>query len=212
MKPAQNSSEVYSAVGSDALSDFSNGVFGFAATLLITTITLPAIAPAHIETQLPTELMGLWPNIVAYILSFLNISSYWKLHSFTLMHVRLVDNKLVFLNILFLLSVTFLPLPTALMGKYGRLPLTNFIYGATLTVNYLFLFLTAFYAYKQRLVKSEPPFPAVLLLKKKLLFPLFAAILGTGFSLIYPRLSFLFYTVVILTHLIPFRHQEVVQN
>lgn len=212
MNATQNSSMSYSVVDFDSLSNFSTGIFSFAATLLIIGITLPAIPPEYAEAQLPNVLMALWPNIVAYTLSFLNISSYWKLHSFIFMHINHIDNKLVFLNTLLLLSATFLPFPTALMGKYGRFPITNFIYGATLTSNYLFLFLTAFYAYKQHLIKSDPPFPKDLLLKKKLALPLFAAVLGTVLSLFYPHLGFLFYTGVILTHFIPFHHGEDMKN
>lgn len=207
MRKVQDVPESLSVVNPDGLNDFSNNIFGFAATMLIIGITLPTIPDEHIEARMPSVLMGLWPNITAYILSFLNISSNWKLHNFTFMHINFIDNKLVLLNTLLLLSVTFLPFPTALMGKYDRLPIIVCIYGVTLTINYLLLFLTAFYAYKHHLVKSDPPFPADLLLKKKLALPLIAAILGTGLSLFYPRLAFLFYLLVILTHLIPFRHQ-----
>lgn len=198
-----------SVISLDSMSDFSNNIFGFAATLLIVSITLPTIPPADVEAQLPSVLVGLWPNILAYTLSFLNICSYWKLHSFTMMHINRIDNKLVLLTTLLLLSVTFLPFPTALMGKYGRLPLINCLYGFTLTVNYLFLLLIAFYAYKKNLVRPEIPFPAKLLLQKKLAIPLVAALLGTGLSFSYPRLGFVFYAVVVLTHLIPLKHEEV---
>lgn len=212
MPKSQDVPEAYSVVDPDGLSDFSNNIFGFTATMLIIGITLPAIPQEYMETRLPGVLMGLWPNIVAYILSFLNICSNWKLHNFIFMHINLIDNKLVFLNTLLLLSVTFLPFPTALMGKYDRSPITVCIYGVTLTINCLLLFLTAFYAYKHQLVKSDPPFPIGLLLKKKLTLPLVAAILGTSLSWFYPRLAFLFYLVVILTHLIPFRHQPAVKR
>ncbi len=189
------------------LSDFSNNIFGFAATLLIVGITLPAIPAAQVEAQLPNVLIGLWPYVVVYTLSFLNICSYWKLHSFTFMHINRVDNKLLLLTTLLLLSVTFLPFPTALMGKYGRWPLINVFYGLTLSINYLFLFLTAFYAYKKNLIRSDISFPTKLLLRKKLTLPLFSALLGTALSFSYPRLGFLFYAIVVFTHFIPFKNE-----
>lgn len=208
MAPRPNPQAEPSVVDPDGLSDFSNNIFGFAATLLIVGITLPNIPAAQVEAQLPSVLMGLWPNLLAYSLSFLNICGYWKLHSFTFMHINHIDNRLVLLTTLLLLSVTFLPFPTALMGKYGRWPLINVFYGATLFINYLFLFLTAFYAYKQNLVRSDIPFPTKLLLQKKLAVPLVAALLGTALSFSYPRLGFLFYGLVVLTHLIPFKHEK----
>lgn len=198
--------DTHSVVNPETLSDFTNGIFGFAATLLIVAITLPDIPSGQEEAQLPNVLMGLWPYIAAYALSFLNICSYWRLHSFTFMHINRIDNKLVVLTTLLLLSVTFLPFPTALMGKYGRFPITNCLYGATLSLNYLFLFLTAFYAYKKKLLNPEIPFPVKLLFQQKLILPLLAALLGTGFSFFFPSLGLLFYAVVILTHAIPFRH------
>lgn len=207
VKHDQNGSGNQSVVDPDNLSDFSNGIFGFAATLLIVGITIPHIPHSQAETRLTTELINIWPKILSYIISFISISSYWKLYSFILLHIKRIDNGFASLNTLFLLSVTFLPFPTALMGQYGRLPIIAFLYGATLSVNYLFLFLTAFYAYKRNLVKPDLPLPVKLLLRRKLALPLIVALSGTLLSLFYPRLSFLFYSLVVLSHLIPLQEE-----
>lgn len=200
-----------SVVDPGSLNDFSNGIFAFAATLLIINITLPPIPPEEAEFRLPTELIELWPKITSYIISFISINGYWRLHSFILLHINRVDNGFALLNSLLLLSVTFLPFPTTLMGQYGKLPIIASFYGATLSVNYLFLFLTAFYAHKHRLGKQELPIP-LKLLKQKLALPLIIAIVGTGFSFFYPRFSFLFYTAVVLTHLIPIKEEVISLN
>jgi uncharacterized membrane protein len=203
MGQSKSSHEEPSILDFDSLTDFSNNIFGFAATFLIIGISLPPITPIEAEQQLTSELLALWPRVVSYVISFISINSYWRLHSFILMHIHRVDNGLALLNTLLLLSVTFLPFPTSLMGYYGRLPVIAFIYGVALSFNYLFLYLIATYAQRRHLLKSELRPQGKRFIKLKLLVPLVSAVLGTLLSLFFTQLSFLFYFLVILTHLIP---------
>jgi uncharacterized membrane protein len=56
---------------------FSDGVFAFAITLLIVDIQLPADTS---ENNLGSILLSLWPNYIAFIISFFVISLYWLAH------------------------------------------------------------------------------------------------------------------------------------
>ena len=50
---------------------FSDGVFAFAITLLILGIALPEFkTPPPAEAELARALLRLWPNLVAYAMSF----------------------------------------------------------------------------------------------------------------------------------------------
>ncbi|MGW7686662.1 TMEM175 family protein [Kribbella sp. NPDC054772] len=93
---------------------FSDGVFGFAATLLVLDL---AVRPPG--TPLEQVLRG-WPGYLAYLVSFLTIGAAWLLH--TAMTDRLSGTDQLFLrfNLLLLLAVVFLPFPTGLIADALR--------------------------------------------------------------------------------------------
>ncbi len=84
---------------------FSDGVFAFAITLLALGFVLPNLhAPSNRE--LAHGILGLWPNLIAYVLSFCVIGLMWQNHHALFRFVQYIDRKTVFWNIL-LLAVRF---------------------------------------------------------------------------------------------------------
>jgi uncharacterized membrane protein len=91
---------------------FSDGVFAIAITLLILEIRVP-----HGEHGLWASLVALWPSYVAFLLSFVVILIMWVNHHELLRMVRGVNYPFLFANGLLLLTVTFLPFPTAVLAQ-----------------------------------------------------------------------------------------------
>ena len=56
---------------------FSDAVFAFAITLLIVDIRLPT---STVKVNLGPVLMSLWPNYLAFLISFFVINLYWMAH------------------------------------------------------------------------------------------------------------------------------------
>ena len=91
---------------------FSDGVFGFAATLLVADLAL-----GHGSSALQ-RVLSAWPAYVAYIISFLTIGAAWLAHTALTDRLALADPLLMRLNLLLLLAVVFLPFPTKLIAEY----------------------------------------------------------------------------------------------
>jgi uncharacterized membrane protein len=91
---------------------FSDGVFGIAATLLILEL--------GIDT--PGDLTHRWPAYLAYVTSFVTIGIIWMNHHWIVATMARVDRMLLFLNLLLLMTVAFLPLPTRLVAEYLKEP------------------------------------------------------------------------------------------
>lgn len=107
---------------------FSDGVFAIVITLLILEIRVPEVDPTHLA-----EALGmLLPRIAAYVMSFGVIGLYWVGHHRTLHLVSKTDGVLLWLNLLYLLVVSFMPFPTALLGRYPLQPLPIVIYAVNL--------------------------------------------------------------------------------
>ncbi|HUJ91570.1 MAG TPA: TMEM175 family protein [Gaiellaceae bacterium] len=97
---------------------FSDGVFAIAATLLVLTFSVGAFQGAN----LGHALLRLWPSYLAYVTSFVTIGIIWMNHHWCVGKMARVDRTFLFINILLLLTVAFLPFPTKLVADYLRKP------------------------------------------------------------------------------------------
>ena len=92
------------------LESFSDGVFGFAATLLVADIAL------HPPGSALEQVLRAWPSYLAYVVSFLTIGAAWLAHTALTDRLARADRILLRLNLLVLLVVVFLPFPTRLVA------------------------------------------------------------------------------------------------
>jgi len=99
----------------DRLIFFSDAVFAIVMTLLVLEIRVPEVPLALAAAEVPNEVLALGPKFFSYVLSFLVIGTYWIAHHQTLRYVQSYDRRLLWLNLLFLLSISFIPFPTALL-------------------------------------------------------------------------------------------------
>jgi uncharacterized membrane protein len=111
---------------------FSDGVFGFAATLLILGFALPQLHYAS-DRELAPALLRLWPNVIAYALSFSVIGIMWQNHHALFRLVARIDRMTVFLNLLLLAGTAFIPFATSTLGANPTLKSSTFLYGVTLS-------------------------------------------------------------------------------
>jgi uncharacterized membrane protein len=104
--------------GTTRLETFSDGVFAIAATLLVLEI---GITVDHGQT-VGDALLDIWPSYLAYATSFLVIGIIWINHHHTVGLMGRVDRTFLFLNLLLLLVVSFIPFPTKLVAEYLQEP------------------------------------------------------------------------------------------
>lgn len=91
---------------------FSDGVFAIAITLLVLTVAQPR-SYRHLAHDLGTQ----WPSLAAYIVSFAVIGIMWINHHSVFTHLEHVDRGLLYLNLLLLMTIAFLPYPTGVLGQ-----------------------------------------------------------------------------------------------
>ena len=96
---------------------FSDGVFSIAITLLVLDIHVPTTQQAD-ATSLLSQLLHLWPNLLAFVASFFFILVMWINHHRLFTVIRRNDNNLLLLNGLLLFGVILVPFPTALVAEY----------------------------------------------------------------------------------------------
>ena len=103
--------------GTTRMETFSDGVFAIAATLLVLEFAVQANG-----ADLGSQLLHLWPSYLAYVTSFITIGIIWMNHHYCVETMARVDRTLLFINILLLMTVAFLPFPTKLVAQFLQKP------------------------------------------------------------------------------------------
>ncbi len=107
-------------IGLERLIFFSDAVFAIAITLLVLDIKIPEIPDDLAVADLPGRVAEVGPNILAYFISFMIISTFWVVHHGTFAYIRRYDHRLLWLNLYLLLFVAFLPFPAGILARYGH--------------------------------------------------------------------------------------------
>jgi len=95
---------------------FSDGVFAIAITLLVLEIGVP-------ESDFDDLWHGIahqWPSYLAYATSFITIGGIWMVHHAMFRRLRYANTRVMQVNLLLLMAVSFLPFPTKLMAEAIR--------------------------------------------------------------------------------------------
>lgn len=100
---------------------FTDAVFAIAITLLIIEIKVPELHEVHSEREVMQAVAALTPKFMGFFVAFFVIAIYWVAHHRIFRFVYQYDNKLIWLNIFFLLSIVLMPFTSAFQGEYPML-------------------------------------------------------------------------------------------
>jgi uncharacterized membrane protein len=134
----------------DRIIFFSDAVFAIAITLLALELRVPEMAMSQVAAEMPQRLAEMTPKFISFLLSFLIIGSYWVAHHRDFQYIKRFDRRLIWINLLLLMLVAFLPFPTAMLGNYPAQQITVTFYAASLALVGLVKALLWWYASHQR--------------------------------------------------------------
>ena len=111
----------------DRLLALADGTLAIVITLLVLLMEPP---PPHLSTgDVMKDVLEMGHYFAAYVLSFMLAGIYWLGHHGLFHHIRRGDLTLVWLNLIFLMCVAFVPFPTALLVEYPEDRMAAVIYG-----------------------------------------------------------------------------------
>jgi len=129
---------------------FSDGVFAVAITLLVLSIKVPVLRPEVADRELPRALLHLSPIFTAYVISFLVVGLFWIGHHRVFGLFKRYDRGLLWLNLIFLMTIVFVPFPTSLISKYSDSRAALIVYAVSIAVSGLLLCLIMWYGVHDR--------------------------------------------------------------
>ena len=110
----------------------ADGVYAIAMTLLAVDLFLPGATSQLRGDELLTSLIDRWPEVLAFVTSFTFIANFWVGHTMQFHLVRQFDGGLMWLALLQLMFVAFMPFPTSVVSKHTSEPVANLFYFGTI--------------------------------------------------------------------------------
>ena len=91
----------------------SDGVFAIALTLLVIDLKIEPSQYRHLAHSLVDE----WPGYLAYLTRFVTIGGVWIAHHNLFTRLKVVDSRMLMINLVLLMAVAFLPFPTGVLAR-----------------------------------------------------------------------------------------------
>ena len=135
------------------LLDLVDGIYGMDMTLLMVEILIPQV-DFTLEGSLLDLLWTLLPTVGTAMISFIILATFWIYHH-QFLEVTRVNLVYVWLSMMFLALITFLPIATFILGSNSVMELANFVFGFTLSLTLLIFTLMFKYADNREFLKSE---------------------------------------------------------
>jgi uncharacterized membrane protein len=136
------------------LEALSDGIFATVMTVLVLSLSIPTLV-AETNAALTSYIVNLGPIVLSYMMSFLILGVFWVRHHNIFHFVARVDNTLIWLNMLFLLTVGFVPFSTELIGRFWNTEISTVVYGSNLIASGLCLEAIWLYIVRNRMLTVE---------------------------------------------------------
>ena len=191
------------ALSKNRMEAFSDGVLAIAITLLVLDLALrPPGSPLE-------QFLRGWPSYFVYLVSFLTIGAAWIAHTSLTDDLDHVDRIFLRLNLLFLLSIAFLPFPTRLLGEaldkgtsWQRVAVT--VFGLTMLATRLLFAAMAAYARHEGLRPSSSPDRDLQEAQKKFRIVVGVYVGAIALGLLFPRVAIVLYFAAAVFLIVPF--------
>ncbi len=179
----------------EALSD---GIFAIAMTILVLSFEVILHPPSSVgDEQLMSSLIGLWPDLLHYMESFILLGVFWFLHHQQFHYIKKTDATLVFINILGLMFIGLVPFTTVVVSDYGHLRPASLLFEANLLLAGIVFFFHWIYATKNtRLVDKSLDAEIIKYYKLRNLIIPAISFIAIILSFINARMGVLFFFVV----------------
>jgi uncharacterized membrane protein len=148
--------KVSSGFRRDRTEALADGIFATVMTILVLALVVPTITGMNTAATLQSDLYNLFPDLFAYVITFIFLGVLWIGHQSTLSHITHFDLRILWFNILLLMGVGLIPFTTALLGRYPTQPVAVIAYGINGVAVTILYNVLSIYPRRQHLAHEEP--------------------------------------------------------
>lgn len=178
---------------------FSDGVLAILITIMVLELHKPEEPTWHGLSQVKGSLG--W-----YLLSFMNLGSYWNSHHHLFLAVDRISGSVLWANLNLLFWLSLVPFATAWAGESGLAPVPTTVYGVIQLLCGISIYILV-----RRLIAANGPrsrFSQALASNRKPIVSLGVLLIATPLALVWPRVAVALYFAVALMWMVPDRRME----
>ncbi len=179
------------------LETFVDGVFAIAITLLVLEFIVPVLP--HSNTALFNYLSSIWIKFLGYFLAFFLLGILLNNHNRQFRNLEYADQKLWWLNIVFLAFIVLVPFVTSIWIEYGDTTVGVLFFHFDMLISGLLLYFIWSYIQKNKyLLRKDITEKTIKIINyRNLIFPI-ASLIAIGIAFISPILSNVAYLLILL--------------
>jgi uncharacterized membrane protein len=136
-----------SILSTQRLEAFSDSVFAIVMTLLFIELRVPEISNQGDWTELLSSIGSLMPKFFSIFISFTFVAIFWVAHHQFFRTLQETTRGLLWLNLVFLFLVCFVPFPAAVMSEFPNNKTAVIFFGAAVLLTSLLLVALRWYAW-----------------------------------------------------------------
>jgi len=134
------------------LLSLTDGIFGMVMTLMIFGISIPDFVSFYSNHFISSPISH---NIGVTVVSFILVSSFWIYHH-EFLKIKNLNIPYLWLNILFLICICFIPFTTTAVGNYYNIFYSEVVFGLNILSTIVVFILMYIYASKKRFFEYHP--------------------------------------------------------
>lgn len=194
------------AVSTHRLEALGDGLFAIVMTLMVLELKIPEWEGEVTNARVWHYLVELAPSIFAFALSFIILGIFWFAHRLVHLFIGNSNRRLMWISMLFYLSISLIPFSAAMLGRYPENQLVEVIYGMNMVAACQLLYSLWNYgnSVPGLLVREVPP---EMLREIRTLFLLAPCLymVAIGISFVEPMWRSYFFLITPFFYLIPTR-------
>jgi uncharacterized membrane protein len=197
------------------LETFVDGVFAIAITLLVLEFVVPVLP--HSNVAILTYLGSVLIKFLGYFLAFFLLGILLNNHSRQFRNLEYADQRLWWLNIVFLAFIVLVPFVTSIWIEYGDTTVGVMFFHFDMLISGLLLYIIWSYIQKNNyLLRKDITSKTITIINhRNLIFPI-ASLIAIGIAFFSPMLSNVAYVLIMifaartveLTHLNPWKKRN----
>ncbi len=168
----------------------TDGIFAIAMTLLVLGIQVPTFPASVTAAEFSAYVTGILPEILTYMVSFILLAVFWLDHHI-FFRIKHTNTTLTWINVLWLMAITFVPFSTSLVGRYGSFQLAQLIFDLNMLAIGVLWYLNWQYASNNGMIDGTVKPYAEHIRRSNLALPALA-IIAIVASFVTPRAIFVF--------------------
>jgi uncharacterized membrane protein len=139
----------------ERLAALSDGIFAVAMTILVLDLRAPAKEAIHSEHDVWRALLGLVPQLVMFLMSFMTLGIFWVGQQTQLNHLARSHRSLAWIHMAFLFAVSLTPFSTMLLAQFTPYRLALLVYWFNILLAGVTLYFSWNCAVDLKLVKAD---------------------------------------------------------